>query len=53
MAETHYRLGNFQQALEDFLTFSKNPSATKTEEYTTINYTIGYSYFKLKIMKKP
>ncbi|MCH2218435.1 MAG: tetratricopeptide repeat protein, partial [Flavobacteriales bacterium] len=52
MAETHYRLGNFQQALEDFLTFSKNPSATKTEEYTTVNYTIGYSYFKLKNYEK-
>lgn len=52
MAEAHYRLGNFQQALEDFLTFSKNPSATETEEYTTINYTTGYSYFKLKNYEK-
>ena len=46
-AETNYRLGNFQTALDEFINFKKTASK-EIEEYQLINYNIGYSYFKLK-----
>lgn len=47
-AETNYQLGNFQNALDDFLAFKKIPAAKDVEEYGQVDYNIGYSYFKLK-----
>ncbi|WP_139958377.1 tetratricopeptide repeat protein [Flavicella sediminum] len=47
-AETYYRMYNFKQALLDFKRFSTNAYAKNTEEYKNSNYSIGYSYFKLK-----
>jgi len=47
-AETNYRLGNFQEAVERFLEFRINTTAKDVEEYVTIDYNIGYSHFKLK-----
>lgn len=46
--EANYRLENFQEALDRFLDFRVNPTATDTEEYAYIDYNIGYSHFKLK-----
>ena len=46
--EANYRLGNFQVALDRFLEFRTNPTASDTEEYPFIDYNIGYSHFKLK-----
>lgn len=44
LAETDYRLGNYQKALDNFL---KVDSANKTEN-NLLSYNIGYCYFKLK-----
>lgn len=51
-AETNYQLGNFQNALDDFLVFKKNTNAKDTEEFAQVDYNIGYSYFKLKAYNK-
>jgi TolA-binding protein len=47
-AEANYQLGNYQNALEDFLAFKKDSDAKQAEEFGQIDYNIGYSYFKLK-----
>lgn len=47
-AEANYRLGNYNEALDMFLEFRRNPTARETEEYAQVDYNIGYSYFKLK-----
>jgi TolA-binding protein len=47
-AEANYQLGNFQNALDDFITFKKISGSKDVEEYTQVDYNIGYSYFKLK-----
>lgn len=46
--EANYLLGNFQNALDDFLAFKKVSGAKDVEEYAQVDYNIGYSYFKLK-----
>lgn len=51
-AETNYQLGNFQNALNDFITFKNDPHSKEIEEFAEIDYNIGYSYFKLKEYEK-
>ena len=46
-AETNYRLGNYQTALDEFINFKKT-TKRDFEEYSQVDYNIGYSYFKLK-----
>lgn len=52
VGEANYRLGNFQQALDQFLEFKINSTAKGEEEYAVVDYHIGYSHFKLKDYKK-
>jgi TolA-binding protein len=47
-AETQFILGAFEDALISLKSFEGMPSAKETEEYRTINYDIGYAYFKTK-----
>lgn len=47
-AETDFQLSNFQKSLDGFTLFKHASGASKIEEYKNINYTIAYSYFKLK-----
>jgi len=47
-AETQYIIGAYDEALIDYKTFEGLPSAKSTEEYKTIDYDIGYAYFKTK-----
>lgn len=47
-AESNYNLNNFNDALNDFLAFTANPSPVNTAEFEYVNYHIGYTYFKLK-----
>ncbi|QMU65498.1 MAG: tetratricopeptide repeat protein [Flavobacteriaceae bacterium] len=47
-AEANYQLGNFQNALDDFIAFKKNVYSKKVEEFKEVDYHLGYSYFKLK-----
>jgi TolA-binding protein len=47
-AETNYILGAYEDALIDFKTFEGLPGARSTEEYKTLDYDIGYAYFKTK-----
>ena len=46
--ESNYRLHNFIEALSDFKTFTSKNEASTTNEFTHINYNIGYAYFKQK-----
>lgn len=47
-AESNYRLNNFTEALNNFKSFYNNSNASSTEEFKTIHYNLGYTYFKLK-----
>jgi len=47
-AESNYRLNNFTEALYNFKSFFNNSNASNTEEFKTIHYNLGYTYFKLK-----
>lgn len=47
-AESAYRLMRFDDALVDFSQFQRNPVAKNLEEYQSIDYNLGYCYFKLK-----
>ncbi|MGW9687112.1 tetratricopeptide repeat protein [Flagellimonas sp. 2504JD1-5] len=47
-AESAYRLNRFEEALEDFEKFQRNPSAKNLPVYQNLNYNIGYCYFKQK-----
>ncbi|WP_457619112.1 tetratricopeptide repeat protein [Lutibacter sp.] len=46
--ESNYRLNNFIDALADFKKFNSSYEASKTTEFKTINYNLGYVYFKQK-----
>ncbi len=46
--ESNYRLNNFTDALADFKKFYSSNEAPKTIEFKTINYNLGYVYFKQK-----
>ncbi|KQC31357.1 tetratricopeptide repeat protein [Flagellimonas eckloniae] len=47
-AESAYRLNRFDDALVDFSQFQRNPVAKSLDEYQSIDYNLGYCYFKLK-----
>ena len=47
-AESNYRLGNYQTAINGYESFSRLPGASATPEYAGYNYNLGYAYFKLK-----
>lgn len=47
-AESAYRLNRFEEALEDFGTFQRNPSSKNLPIYQNVDYNLGYCYFKLK-----
>ena len=47
-AETNYRLNNFKDALTGFTAFENNSTALTTEEFKSIYYNKGYTFFKLK-----
>ena len=48
MSECNYQLLNFDTSLIGFKEFLQSPNAIKTPEINTINYNLGYTYFKLK-----
>ncbi len=47
-AEANYLLGNYTEALAGFQEFQKQQYASQTKPYSTVDYHIGYTYFKLK-----
>ncbi len=47
-AECDYLLSNYKDALLGFKQYKESSEAIKTTEYKTIDYHIGYTYFKLK-----
>ncbi len=47
-AESEYRLKNYTAALQDYLAFQKMKEAKKLPVYATLDYQLGYTYFKLK-----
>ncbi len=46
--ESEYRLNRFEAALESFEAFQKNPIAKNLDEYTQLDYHLGYCFFKQK-----
>jgi TolA-binding protein len=48
LGESNYRLENFSSAINNFKAFSTNPNASKTPDFTILNYNLGYAYFKQK-----
>lgn len=47
-AESNYRLNRFEEALQGFMKFTKNPNTKDLDEYHQIDYNLGYCQFKLK-----
>ncbi|PZD78055.1 tetratricopeptide repeat protein [Mesonia sp. K7] len=47
-AESEYNLDNFDQALIGYKEFKGMPGANQTDEFTNIDYNLGYAYFKKK-----
>lgn len=47
-AESNYRLNRFEDALSDFKSFQGMSAAQNLEEYSDIDYNLGYAQFKLK-----
>jgi TolA-binding protein len=47
-AESNYRLGNYQAAINGYERFAQLPAAKSTPEYAGYNYNLGYACFKLK-----
>ncbi|WP_019668353.1 tetratricopeptide repeat protein [Eudoraea adriatica] len=47
-AESQYMLNAFEEALADYLQFKTYPAASRTEEANALDYSLGYTYFKLK-----
>ena len=48
LAESNFRLNNFDLALHDFNLFYANSQSKETSEIKDINYNLGYTYFKQK-----
>lgn len=46
--ESLYLLNRFDEALASFIEFQQNPTAKSTEEYRDLNYSLAYTYFKLR-----
>lgn len=51
-AETNYRLENYKEALTKFIVFKKFLKNKSDNEFSFIDYNIGYSHFKLKEYEK-
>ncbi|KGL62787.1 tetratricopeptide repeat protein [Polaribacter sp. Hel1_85] len=51
-AEAFYRLANYREALTKFMDLNKFLKSKNDEEYSLIDYNIGYSYFQLKEYEK-
>ncbi len=47
-AESDFRLGNYEKALEGFEKFIQTPGAMTSQEYKLIDYHKAYAYFDLK-----
>ena len=47
-AETDFQTAKYTQALKGFTSFKNNATAKRTALYKNIEYSIAYSYFKLK-----
>jgi tetratricopeptide (TPR) repeat protein len=47
-AEAQYQLENYQESLANFIRFKTILKNNKNPEFSALNYTIGYNYFKLK-----
>lgn len=48
LGETHYRNGNIDEALENYLLFSASRDAVNTPEFNQIDYNIAYCRFNQK-----
>lgn len=46
--ESEYLLNRFDSALTNFMAFQQNPTARSTDEYKDIDYSLAYTYFKLR-----
>ncbi|MEP3211202.1 MAG: tetratricopeptide repeat protein [Maribacter sp.] len=46
--ESEYLLNRFDSALNSFMEFQQNPTARSTDEYKDIDYSLAYTYFKLR-----
>ncbi|NBC58121.1 MAG: tetratricopeptide repeat protein [Bacteroidetes bacterium] len=51
-AETHYNLGQYEEALIGFKTFETLPNAREVIEFKQVDYDIAYAYFKTKTYEK-
>jgi len=51
LAESNFRLNNFDLALDDFNLFYANSNSKGTSEFKDINYNLAYTYFKQKDYK--
>lgn len=51
-AESNYKLGNYNEALENYNFFKVTPSSDDVEEYKNLQYALGYVYFNLKEYEK-
>jgi len=47
-AEAFYRVGDFNKAISEYVSFMKSPGAFSLPEYRTAHYNLAYSYFQLK-----
>ncbi len=47
-AESAYQLNRFEEARNGFIQFLSSPLAKSTEEFTNVQYHLGYTSFKLK-----
>jgi tetratricopeptide (TPR) repeat protein len=45
IAECNYKLGNFQKAIEDYELFRYSNGALLTDEFSELDYHLGYAYF--------
>lgn len=52
LAESHYHLQQYAEALDFFKKFYASKGAKQTQEYKNIEYALAYSYFKLKAYSK-
>ncbi len=50
-AECYYQLNDYENALKNFSLFSQSSSATGIDLFNTVNYQLGYTYFKMEDFK--
>jgi len=46
--EAFYRMGQYEQAISDYLAFMGIPGSMLLNEYSLVRYNLGYSYFNIK-----